>query len=171
MFPREKNVKRPVASEPRCRLTMAKADEADPSGRLVCILAIARYTGRRVNAICHLRASDVLLAPDAMTRALAEHGQDPGLIQFMPHAPLRWRAEQVPHLDRGALHPCRRLWAVERKHLPDVDVARGGGWRDLATMKLSYQQPDPATTLRAIETSRTQGARTHFGHTPEGKRR
>jgi hypothetical protein len=43
------------------------------------------------------------------------------------------------------------LFAVERKHLPDVDVARAGGWRDLATMKRSYQQPDPATTLRAIE--------------------
>ena len=58
---------------------------------------------------------------------------------------------ELPHLDRGAFHPYRRLWAVERKHLPDVDVARGGGWRDLTTMKLSYQQADPATTLRAIE--------------------
>ena len=28
---------------------------------------------------------------------------------------------------------------------------RAGGWRDLATMKRSYQQADPATTLRVIE--------------------
>ena len=60
-------------------------------------------------------------------------------------------AAELPHLERGGFHAYRRLFAVERKHLPDVDVARAGGWRDLATMKRSYQQPDPATTLRAIE--------------------
>jgi hypothetical protein len=58
---------------------------------------------------------------------------------------------KLPHLERGGFHSYRRLWAVERKHLPDVDVARGAGWRDIATMKRSYQQADPATTLRAIE--------------------
>jgi hypothetical protein len=41
--------------------------------------------------------------------------------------------------------------AVERKHLPDVDVAQAGGWRDLATMKRSYQQADAATVLKVIE--------------------
>lgn len=60
------------------------------------------------------------------------------------------RAKQ-PHLERGGWHAYRRLYAVERKHLPDVDVARGAGWRDIATMKRSCQQADPATTLRAIE--------------------
>jgi hypothetical protein len=54
-------------------------------------------------------------------------------------------------LERGVWHPYRRLWAVERKHLPDVDVARAGGWRDLTTMKRSYQQADPITTLRVVE--------------------
>ena len=66
----------------------------------------------------------------------------------------------------GAFHPYRRLSAVERKHLPDVDVARGGGWRDLATMKLSYQQADPATTLRAIENEPESEARGHISDTP-----
>lgn len=64
------------------------------------------------------------------------------------------RAEQLaglPKLERGLWHPYRRLWAVERKHLSDVDVAKAGGWRDLATMKRSYQRPDPATVLRVIE--------------------
>ena len=41
--------------------------------------------------------------------------------------------------------------SITRKHLPDVDVARAGGWRDLTTMKRSYQRADPATTLRAVE--------------------
>ena len=64
------------------------------------------------------------------------------------------RAERlagVPKFDRGLWHPYRRAWASERKHQPDVDTARGGEWRDLATMKAAYQQADAATTLKVIE--------------------
>ncbi|HUP49168.1 MAG TPA: hypothetical protein VNA04_10305 [Thermoanaerobaculia bacterium] len=43
----------------------------------------------------------------------------------------RWllRAEaaaELPKLEQGCWHAYRRLWAVERKHLPDVDVAAAG---------------------------------------------
>ena len=41
------------------------------------------------------------------------------------------RAEKRAKLDKidgGDFHPYRRKWATERKHLPDVDVARAGGW-------------------------------------------
>jgi integrase len=34
------------------------------------------------------------------------------------------QAAELPHLERGGFHAYRRLFAVERKHLPDVDVAR-----------------------------------------------
>jgi hypothetical protein len=34
-------------------------------------------------------------------------------------------------------------------------VSRAGGWRDLATMKHSYQQADMATMLKAIENEPT----------------
>lgn len=30
-------------------------------------------------------------------------------------------------------------------------MSHAGGWLDIQTMKRSYQQPDPVTTLRAIE--------------------
>lgn len=212
-LPREKNVRRPVASEARYQQSLAQAATVDPTGRLACLLALTRYTGRRINAICQLRASDVLLSADAVTRALAARGQDPTLASYMPHGAIVWRPEtdkigyedvapisspartaleaylgaqprigdaplfpkrqaparpmskmdasyllrraetaaKLPKLERGLFHPYRRLFAVERKHLPDVDVARAAGWRDLATMKRSYQQADPATTLRAIE--------------------
>jgi integrase len=212
-FPREKNVRRPVASEARFRATMAKADDVDPAGRLACLLSLARYTGRRVNALCSLLASDLLLSEQAVTRALAAAGLDPAIAQHMPNGAIRFRAEldkqgyediaplstgarkaldaylrahprvgdvplfparsrpdramrkmdalyflrraedraNLPHLERGGFHSYRRLYAVERKHLPDVDVARSAGWRDIATMKRSYQQADPVTTLRAIE--------------------
>ena len=94
-------------------------------------------TGRRVNAICHLRASDILLSPEAITRARAAHGQDPGLIRFVPHGAIRWRAE-YDKLDYEDIAP---ISAPARTAIECY----------LTTMKLSYQQADPATTLRAIE--------------------
>jgi hypothetical protein len=71
------------------------------------------------------------------------------------------RAEHLaglPPLERGAWHPYRRAWASERKHLPDVDVSRAGGWRDVAVMKASYQQSDAATRLRVVENSQPDPA-------------
>lgn len=225
--PRERNIRRPIASEERHRLTIAKADETDPTGRLTRLLSLSRYTGRRIGAVCRLRASDVLLSADTLTRVLAGAGQDPGLAKHMPHGAIRWRAENdkqgyedvapisrqaraaldrylrthprvgdvwmfpqpnhperptnimlarrllvraeqcagLQHVERGGFHSYRRLFASERKHLPDVDLMRAGSWRDLATMKRSYQQADPATTLRMIENEPETGAsdtlRTH----------
>jgi hypothetical protein len=69
----------------------------------------------------------------------------------------------VPKFDRGLWHCYRRAWASARKHMPDVDVSRAGGWRDLATMKASYQQADPETMLKAIENQPIR----HIGVTDE----
>ncbi len=60
-------------------------------------------------------------------------------------------AAKLPKLRGGIWHPYRRLWASERKHLPDVDVAEAGGWSDTRALRLSYQQSDPATVLRVVE--------------------
>jgi hypothetical protein len=57
----------------------------------------------------------------------------------------------LPKLERGRFYPYRRLFAVEGKTLPDVDVAQTGGWRDTEAMKESYQRPDPATVLKVVE--------------------
>jgi hypothetical protein len=56
------------------------------------LLTLAWDTGRRVNAILHLRASDVLLTPDHVRRTLEEEGQDASLAEYWPQA-IRWRAE------------------------------------------------------------------------------
>jgi hypothetical protein len=64
------------------------------------------------------------------------------------------RAERLaglPKLAGGTFHPYRRLWATERKHMPDADVAASGGWRDTRALKTSYQHADAATTLRVVE--------------------
>ncbi len=73
-----------------------------------------------------------------------------------PDVAKKWllKAEKLaglPKLKGGLWHPYRRLWASERKHLPDVDVAVAGGWKDTRALKLSYQQADPATVLRVVE--------------------
>ena len=211
-LPREKNPRRPVASHTRFERTLEHVDAIDSEGRLRCILQLARYTGRRIDAICHLRTSDVLLSTERMRAALAETGRDERLADAWPLGAIRWRSEHdkqgfdelaplspsarsaleaylenlgrvgdavlfpapgndataierrlvtrwllkaeklagLPKLEQGAWHAYRRLWAVERKDLPDVDVASAGGWRDTRALKVSYQQADPATMLRVV---------------------
>jgi integrase len=213
VLPQEKNVRRPVASQDRYERTQAVAATVDPSGRFACLLALVRFTGRRINAVVQLRVADLCLSREAVVRALAASALDERLADHMPHGAIRWREEtdkqgfeeltalstgaraaldaylatrpsigdvplfprtddptrpinkmqaaywltraetraKLPKLERGGFHAYRRLWASERRHLPDVDVAKAGGWRDLATMKRSYQHPDPATVLEAIE--------------------
>jgi hypothetical protein len=227
-WPKEKNPRRPIASHERYTATTKHVDAVDPKGRLRCILALARYTGRRESAICELRASDLLLSPDRVRRALAAAGMDERQVGHMPHGAIRWRDEsdkegflfvspiskparealdaylrhnprlgdvplfpapgprrskkkpapaargpekpirretaakwllraealaELPKLVGGVFHPYRRLWASERKALPDVDVAAAGGWRDTRALKRSYQQPDAATMLQVVEHS------------------
>jgi hypothetical protein len=225
-WPREANPLRPVAAHQRYIATQGQTDTVDSKGRLRCILALARHTGRRESALCALWASDLLLSPDRVRRALADAGMDERLAEHMPHGGVRWRAEEdkkgflfispisremraeldlymrrsarlgdvplfpgpgrkpkknatppkepppekpisrdtvskwllraeaaaeLPKLRGGAFHPYRRLWATERKHMPDADVAAAGGWKDTQALRLSYQHADPATVLRVVE--------------------
>ena len=39
---------------------------------------------------------------------------------------------------------------TERKHLPDLDVAAAGGWKDIQSLKSAYQQADTETMLRVV---------------------
>lgn len=91
-IPVERNPKRPRATEARYRKLLEKADEADPEGRLRLLLVLAWTTGRRINAMVHLRASDVFFSPETFRTALAEDGEDEGLADHWPAA-IRWRAE------------------------------------------------------------------------------
>lgn len=211
-WPHEKNPRRPVASHQRFTATMQHVDAVDTTGRLRCILTLARYTGRRESAICALRASDVLLTQDRVRAALAAAGLDERVAEHMPGGAIRWgqdtdkggylfisplgpeareavdaylraapRVGDVPlfpaprnpsapvrretvakwlvaaerraglhKLAAGTFHPYRRLWATERKDLPDVDVAAAGGWRDTSALRASYKQADPATVYRVV---------------------
>lgn len=67
------------------------------------------------------------------------------------------RAEQLaelPKQDGSLWHAFRRAWVTARKHLPDVDVARVGGWKDVSVLKSCYQRPDDETILAVVEGGR-----------------
>jgi integrase len=71
------------------------------------------------------------------------------------HLANRWlrRVEKLANVDHVAgrgWHAFRRGWASARKHLPDVDVAAAGGWKDTATMKRCYQHADAVGVLRVV---------------------
>jgi integrase len=91
-WPRERNVRRPIASHERYTLTSAQAGKVDPMGRLRAILALARFTARRESAIIQLRADDVLLSRGRIAAALAAEGMDERRAEKMPHGALRWRS-------------------------------------------------------------------------------
>src|SRR5687768_16473438 len=65
--------------------------------------------------------------------------------------PLRIRQLMTTHYP--SRHSFRRGWASARKHLPDVDVAAVGGWKDTATMKRCYLHAEPVGVLRVVETA------------------
>lgn len=100
-WPKEKNVRRPIAAEDRYTRTLGHADTVDPQGRLRCILAFARHTGRRESAICGLRASDVLLSAERIRAALAAAGMNEGDAEYMPHGAIYWSSETDK---QGLLH-------------------------------------------------------------------
>jgi integrase len=61
------------------------------------------------------------------------------------------REAQVPHLPGGLWHPWRRKWSKERKHLPVKDVMAAGGWQDIKTFMMAYNEPDFDTMLDVME--------------------
>jgi integrase len=102
-WPKERAPRRPVASLDRYTRTQEHTDVVDPTGRLRCILALVRYTGRRISAVCGLRASDVLLTDERIRAALAEQGMDEALhvdgTHLYPHGAILWS----PELDKMKL--------------------------------------------------------------------
>ena len=70
-----------------------------------------------------------------------------GLIDAETHA-------KLPKVDGGGWHSLRRKWASERKHLPLVDVAAAGGWKDTQTLVNCYQHADLNTMLAVMSEPR-----------------
>ena len=91
-MPQERNVKRPVASRERFDRLLGVSGRVDDRGQFRAMLVLSWHTGRRISAICHLRASDVLLGQDRVRAGLAASGQDESAADEWPHA-IRWRAE------------------------------------------------------------------------------
>ncbi|GJG84833.1 hypothetical protein tb265_00140 [Gemmatimonadetes bacterium T265] len=91
--PRETNARWPVTTDGRYAATRAQALAVDPRGRFACLVVLARHTGRRINALVNLRASDVLRTRSQMEAALGAVGQPLGAAAHWPHGALRFRKE------------------------------------------------------------------------------
>ena len=88
-------------------------------------------------------AAPLFPSPGDPTRPMTRHLADKWLR----------KAEKLAGLDPqvGSLwHAYRRKWGSERKHLPDVDVAAAGGWKDTVSLKHAYQQADAETILSVV---------------------
>jgi len=86
-------MRRPVATEERYQSLLKVAERADSTGRFRAILVLCRQTGRRINAIGQLKASDVLRTKEQMVAGLAEAGDDLRRADAWPSGAIRWRAE------------------------------------------------------------------------------
>jgi integrase len=91
-LPSEANPARPVASRDRFDKLLGVANDVDPQGVFRTMLVVAWATGRRLGSIVALRASDVLLTREQVTRALADAGREEYLAAEWPAA-IRWSAE------------------------------------------------------------------------------
>lgn len=110
--PRAKDAARPVASHSRFLMTL-RAARGTPShlpGAVVTALVIARYQGRRKNAIRQLQWSDVCLTHDVAAKRLADHGLPPEIASFWPHGAIVWRAE-TDKLGQWSVVPLHRVAA------------------------------------------------------------
>lgn len=57
----------------------------------------------------------------------------------------------LEHISGGDFHPYRRAWATVRKHHADADVMKAGGWKDLRSLKGSYQLADDESVQAVIQ--------------------
>jgi integrase len=89
----------------------------------------------------------VFPSPTDPERALGRDVFQHALADAVSHA-------KLPRLDLGGWHSLRRKWASERKHLPLVDVAAVGGWKDTQTLVNCYQHADRDTMLAVMSEPR-----------------
>ena len=62
-----------------------------------------------------------------------------------------YRLASITRPPGGLWHPFRRRWATTGKHFPLKDVAQAGGWDDVRTLLVCYQQPDADTMCRVVD--------------------
>jgi len=141
--PAEVNPARPVATRRRFEKLVEQADGLDASGAFRVMLNLGWYTGRRLGSIVGLRASDILLSAEQVSRALADSGREEYLAEHWPAA-IRWAAES----DKEGVE-----WIVP---IPDVLTATLTAYirrRGLVGGALLFSAPTDPTKPLSKETS------------------
>jgi integrase-like protein len=103
-LPKEKNPRRPVATDDRLEAILAKAPEVHPF--LAPLLTIVAGTGRRINAVIHLTTDDLLLDQ-------SEHGA------------IRWRAENDKTGKESLVPISKDVRAAINHHLTERGITPG----------------------------------------------
>jgi integrase len=103
-LPKEKNPRRPVATDDRLEAILAKAPEIHPY--LAPLLTIVAGTGRRVNAVLHLTADDLLLDQSK-------------------HGVIRWRAEHDKTGKESLVPVSKEVRAAINRHLAERGITPG----------------------------------------------
>lgn len=125
-MPKEENTKRPVMTRDRFDKLLEVAPKVDPSGQFRLMLFFAWHTGRRINAICHLKASDVLFGADQVRRGLARIGWDEAYADEWENAVIFRGAFDKKGYDWAAFMPAP-LMAEIRAYLSRAGVV-GDAW-------------------------------------------
>ena len=147
-WPRPKNVRRPRANHTRYTKTLAVANQIEPTGALACMLALARFTGRRIGAICALRVTDFLRDQDAVLHRAAELGHEDahGLAEVSQHGAIHWRAVE----DKEGYRMVTPLSGPARKAL-DAYLARTPRVGELPLFPAPGKPAEPVRVDRAGE--------------------
>jgi integrase len=103
-LPKEKNPRRPIATDDRLEAILAQAPEVHPY--LAPLLTIVAGTGRRINAVLHLTTDDLLLDQSA-------------------HGVIRWRAEHDKTGKESLVPISKDVRAAINRHLAERGITPG----------------------------------------------
>ena len=126
-----------MATAERYRKLMDVSEGADDTGLLRMLLVLAWHTGRRISAITHLRASDVLLTQERVTEALDAEGMDAAWAEEWSNA-IRWRSEWDKS-GFGTISPISPIVVREVEAYLRRNARVGDAW--LFTMETNQTRP------------------------------
>jgi len=135
-----------TATAPHGRIR--KREENDKTGVEMWV-PLSKETRAAVDQVLNVRqvVGDVWLFPAPSPRRAGQPWNRHHAKELLNRATA---AAKLEPLAGGDFHPFRRKWVTERKHMPLVDIAAAGGWKDPNTLLRSYARPDDATLLAVV---------------------
>lgn len=152
----DSRVSRPLADQERYEATLEFADQIGKTeqhlGRQVLpmLLALARHTGRRLQALRCLHRRDVCLDRAAIESALRRDQAPVGRAQAWPHGAIHWRAGPNKQSYSSVIPMNRPLHVAVERYLEETWPAlmkrqAGDQWRDQVNPSEAPLFPSPSS--------------------------